>query len=526
MRFSTVLLPLLALAFVLTPPVQAQLLDTPVWQITPADVTWLGTASTVRGGVINPATGNLLIPSREGGISVQVLNPATGAVIGQLNVTGISGGTFAINKIAATSDGQIFASNLVTDASGSNFKIYRWADQASNPAVVFDGALTAHRYGDSFNVSGSGANVVAYASGTAPNPNLAVFTMGATTFSAPTYLTLPAAGAAQTGIAKAAGQDSLWINAPAQPVRKISTATGAGRTVISTTDAHSQLTELTEFTVPQGFTYLAVGPGRHDGTINESRVLVFDVTDLGNIVKVAETHRWGTNDNRFAPGGFVTYDAANHFLIAGVTQNAIQAFDLDGSGVIPVELVSFEGVWDNDQVRLNWSTASETNNAGFEVMRRSILSAGDFGAWEALSFVQGYGTTATAQEYTFVDAGVPFTANRVQYRLRQVDTDGTSEYSGEIELDASVPTALRLHPAFPNPIRTSATLRFELPSEGAVSITLYDMLGRTVQHLVNRDMEAGRHQVSLDAQGLAAGVYIVRMSTADRAETQRLTIVQ
>ncbi|CAN5525647.1 hypothetical protein BH23BAC4_BH23BAC4_15120 [soil metagenome] len=193
---------------------------------------------------------------------------------------------------------------------------------------------------------------------------------------------------------------------------------------------------------------------------------------------------------------------------------------------VPVELVAFEGVWDNDQVRLNWSTASETNNAGFEVMRRSILSAGDFGDWEALSFVNGNGTTDTEQEYAFVDAGVPFTANRVQYRLRQVDTDGTSEYSGEIELDASVPTALRLHPAFPNPIRISATLRFELPSEGAVSITLYDMLGRTVQHLVDRDMEVGRHQVSLDAQGLAAGVYIVRLSTADRAETQRLTIVR
>jgi hypothetical protein len=193
---------------------------------------------------------------------------------------------------------------------------------------------------------------------------------------------------------------------------------------------------------------------------------------------------------------------------------------------VPVELVTFEGVWDNDQVRLNWTTASETNNAGFEVLRRSILSAGEFGDWEALSFVDGNGTTNTEQEYAFVDAGVPFTASRVQYRLRQVDFDGTSEYSGEIELDASTPTALRLHAAFPNPIRSSATLRFELPTEGAVSVTLYDMLGRTVQQIVDREMEAGRHQVSLDAQGLAAGVYIVRLSTADRAETQRLTIVQ
>jgi hypothetical protein len=120
------------LVFLMTGTAVAQdTLNTPTWTIDPADVAWMSTASHVRGGVVNPATGHLLVASREGGVSVQVLNPATGASIGTLNVTDVAGGTFAINKIVATTDGQIFASNVVSPAATEElpFKIYWWANE-------------------------------------------------------------------------------------------------------------------------------------------------------------------------------------------------------------------------------------------------------------------------------------------------------------------------------------------------------------------------------------------------------------
>jgi hypothetical protein len=307
-----------------------EFLNQPVWTVAPADVPWLSTASTVRGGTINPATGNLLIPSREAPVSVVVVNPATGDSIGVLSVAGVSGGTFVLNKIAATSDGQIFASNLASPTSATTqFKIYRWENESSAPELVWEGVPSEHRYGDAFNVSGTGANVVAYAAGSAPSPNLAIFNLQDGASAAPTLLTLPAAGAAQVGIVKVTGENALWINNPVGgTLKKIDATTGAVITEVPTTLVHGYLGELAEFMIG-GETYLAVGPGRHDGTINESRVLVLNVTDPDTLYVVAETHRWGVTDNRFAPGGFVTFDAANRQLIAGVTQNAIQAFSLN-----------------------------------------------------------------------------------------------------------------------------------------------------------------------------------------------------
>jgi hypothetical protein len=318
------------LVFLMTGTAVAQdTLNTPTWTIDPADVAWMSTASHVRGGVVNPATGHLLVASREGGVSVQVLNPATGASVGTLNVTDVAGGTFAINKIVATSDGQIFAANVVSPSATEAlpFKIYWWANESAAPVLVYQGVPSAHRYGDALAVSGSGSDLVVYASGSG-TPHIAIFELDGAQLAAPRLINIPA-GAAQVGIVKVAGEDSLWINNPVGgALRKVSLADGTVGTTVPTTLVHGYLGELAEFHIGDQ-TYLAVGPGRHDGTINESRVLVLNVTDLANIEVVAETFRWGTTDNRFAPGGFVTFDEANSLLIAGSTQNAIQAFSLD-----------------------------------------------------------------------------------------------------------------------------------------------------------------------------------------------------
>ena len=187
---------------------------------------------------------------------------------------------------------------------------------------------------------------------------------------------------------------------------------------------------------------------------------------------------------------------------------------------LPVELTAFIARRDGEVIRLAWETASETNTAGFEV-QRSLE-----GLWEPLGFVEGRGTTTDAQSYRFTDSSLPFTATEAVYRLRQVDTDGTETLSEEIEIARAAPTKLALHGNFPNPFRARTTIRYELPTAGPVRITVYDVMGRRVATLVDREQAAGREEITFDAGRLASGLYFTRLAAGGEVRTQRLTVVR
>ena len=188
---------------------------------------------------------------------------------------------------------------------------------------------------------------------------------------------------------------------------------------------------------------------------------------------------------------------------------------------LPVELTTFDATHSDSGVRLNWATASEANNAGFAVERKL-----DSGSFAQIGFVEGAGTTATSRRYQFADAEVPFTAATLTYRLKQIDTDGTATYSAPVELDRRAPQQLVLHPAAPNPVRTQTTLRYELPQAGPVRITVYDMLGRRVSTLVNETQSAGRNEVTVRADQLSSGTYLLRLHTDAGVRTQKMIVVQ
>jgi len=188
---------------------------------------------------------------------------------------------------------------------------------------------------------------------------------------------------------------------------------------------------------------------------------------------------------------------------------------------LPVELTTFDATHSDSGVRLNWATASETNNAGFAVERKL-----DSGSFAQIGFVEGAGTTATSRRYQFADAEVPFTAETLTYRLKQIDTDGTATYSAPVELDRRAPQQLVLHPTAPNPVRTQTTLRYELPQAGPVRIAVYDMLGRRVSTLVNETQSAGRNEVMFNARKLPSGTYFIHLQAEGRTLTKRLTVVR
>jgi endonuclease YncB( thermonuclease family) len=186
---------------------------------------------------------------------------------------------------------------------------------------------------------------------------------------------------------------------------------------------------------------------------------------------------------------------------------------------IPVELTAFTASTSGESVDLRWSTASETNNAGFDVERST-----DGETFTTIGFESGVGTTEEAQSYRFVDRDAPFSTT-LFYRLRQVDTDGTFEYSPVVEVQVT-PSAVALLPVAPNPVSASARLRYELPEATVVRLQVFDLLGRRVATLADGEKPAGRHEVTWTGSRLAPGTYFVRLQAGSTAQTQMLRLVR
>ena len=188
---------------------------------------------------------------------------------------------------------------------------------------------------------------------------------------------------------------------------------------------------------------------------------------------------------------------------------------------LPVELVSFEGIVDETRTILTWETASETNNAGFYVER-----AGDSGRYTQVDFVEGHGTTTNATRYEFVDDVRHLSGTTWHYRLKQVDFDGTFEYSKTLSLTIASTNKPQLHEVYPNPFNAQVVLEYELPVEMNVTISLYDAVGQKIGEIARGQLPAGRHQVNYDASNLASGVYMVRMKAGDRIVTRQITLTK
>lgn len=192
-----------------------------------------------------------------------------------------------------------------------------------------------------------------------------------------------------------------------------------------------------------------------------------------------------------------------------------------GDTQLPVELISFEGIATNEGIVLSWSTASERNNAGFEI-QRAIRAGTSEDVFEPVEFVAGNGSTTDASHYTYTDAYT--TGHRMAYRLKQIDFDGTFSYSDVIEVLPLVPQRTALHPNYPNPFNPVTTIAFELPVEGATILTILDVTGREVVRLIDDVLPAGRHQAGFDATGLASGIYFYRLKTRQSTLTRAMLL--
>ena len=189
-----------------------------------------------------------------------------------------------------------------------------------------------------------------------------------------------------------------------------------------------------------------------------------------------------------------------------LTDNSVnKLFIVYQNDLIPVELTSFTANASGSNVSLNWVTATETNNEGFEIQRR-VISENQNSEWNRLSFISGKGTTARTSNYSYTDNVNNITGSKVEYRLKQIDYDGTINYSSTVEVEI-VPTVYVLEQNYPNPFNPSTTIRYSIPYNSNVKIAVYNSLGEVITTLVNELQTSGYYEVNFDASYLTSGMY-------------------
>ncbi|MBK8551011.1 MAG: T9SS type A sorting domain-containing protein [Ignavibacteria bacterium] len=198
----------------------------------------------------------------------------------------------------------------------------------------------------------------------------------------------------------------------------------------------------------------------------------------------------------------------------------IDALEVEGDGVLPVELSSFVSAVSNNNVTLNWSTATETNNSGFDVERSSVN-----GQWSKVGNVTGNGTSTVGHSYSFTDRNL--STGNYSYRLKQIDFNGNFEYFNlSNEVNVGVPANFELSQNYPNPFNPTTKIEYQLPNDGSVNISVFDNAGKEVASLVNEFKSAGYYSVNFNAASLSSGVYFYYIKTGDFSAVKKMVLVK
>jgi hypothetical protein len=188
--------------------------------------------------------------------------------------------------------------------------------------------------------------------------------------------------------------------------------------------------------------------------------------------------------------------------------------------VVPVELTSFNATIKNAGVQLEWTTATEINNMGFEIQRNQSAE------WETIGFVEGSGTTSEITFYQFFNDLSEFSSSmKLNYRLKQIDLNGVFSYSNIVEVDFLLED-YSLSQNYPNPFNPSTIISFSLTRSTFVTLKIYNVLGNEITTLVNELIPGGNHQIEFNASGLSSGIYLYTITAEDFVETKKMILIK
>jgi Secretion system C-terminal sorting domain len=199
---------------------------------------------------------------------------------------------------------------------------------------------------------------------------------------------------------------------------------------------------------------------------------------------------------------------------------------LTGSGTqcdqspLPVELSVFNASVENNKVNLYWRTETEVNNFGF-VIERSVNEV----HWDSLAFIKGNGNSNSPREYRYSDENLFNGGYKLFYRLKQINNDGSSEYSVIVNVKV-VPNHYELSQNYPNPFNPTTTIRFSLPNKTMLKIILYNALGEYVRTIADGNYEAGYYKINFNAANLSSGVYLYRFESNNYIEVKKMILLK
>jgi len=257
----------------------------------------------------------------------------------------------------------------------------------------------------------------------------------------------------------------------------------------------------------------------------------------------------------------IVYDSGTAIEVTGTADICADIITINGTysgdgtqcnSPLPVELISFTSSNINNKVLLNWQTATEVNNYGFEIERSVAQISNLRNNWEKIGFVSGHGNSNSPKDYSFIDVNPP--SGKLQYRLKQIDTDGSFQYSHVVEVETETPKQFSLEQNYPNPFNPSTTIKYSIPSvmvslpdevrlsnhdnsdvipslsrdEVHVTLIIYNILGKEVATLVNEYQKPGTYsyQFSIDNYQLSSGIYFYKLQAGNFSETKKLIILK
>jgi hypothetical protein len=213
----------------------------------------------------------------------------------------------------------------------------------------------------------------------------------------------------------------------------------------------------------------------------------------------------------------------------------------DPANPLPVELSSFTASVLNNTVLLKWRTETEVNNYGFEIERKTGSRQSAVGEWEQIAFIEGFGNSNSPKEYSFEDnLSLTHTLNltpALYYRLRQIDNDGSFNYSNVVEVFiGEIPDGFLLEQNYPNPFNPSTKIRFAVDKSVHTALKVYDALGKHIVTLFDAIADAGRiYEVEFSTKGgssiggnvldLQSGVYYYRLVAGENQSTKKMILL-
>ncbi len=188
----------------------------------------------------------------------------------------------------------------------------------------------------------------------------------------------------------------------------------------------------------------------------------------------------------------------------------------DFNSPLPVDLLSFEGMEQENDAILFWETSSEKNNLGFEVERS--LNGLDF---EKIGFVKGGMNSNQLRNYKFIDSSIFKQNSVIFYRLNQIDFDGSKNISKSIRIEKQSLNNREIL-IYPNPFTEYLTIKLKNFELGNCEMYLYDLNGEMI---VSKEIfiETKNAEIRIDQIGnLSAGIYFLKVLQSDEIIIQKL----